>query len=229
MNKSSFFESMGKILIFGQKLMIDVLNFFNTYDGLVVAIATGVIAWLTYQLVRENRILRRIGTEPEIIAYLIPDSKVPSVVNFVIENVGMGVAKDISFSMKYDEAEFADHGVILKDDPNRAQFSFLPAKEKIILLFGVGHWIAKGKSDEEWLKPFDVILKYQDIKNKKYERKYTLDFSSYKGLAGQASDPKIEKISNKITSIDKSLKDIRDLYRQSLLPKASDKPDEGSS
>ena len=229
MAKSSFFESMGKILIFGQKLMIDVLNFFNTYDGLVVAIATGVIAWLTYQLVRENRILRRIGTEPEIIAYLIPDSKVPSVVNFVIENVGMGVAKDVSFRLQYDESDFEAYKVFLRNDPNRTQISFLPAKEKIVSIFGGFHLLAGSETGKGRLKPFYVDLEYQDMKNKKHEKTYTLDFSSYEGLTGRANIVGLETISNKLNSIDKSLRNIRDLYRQSLLPKSSDKPDEDSS
>jgi hypothetical protein len=102
--------------------------FLNSNSGLITAIATIAIALLTRTLARENRILRQAGTEPEVIAYLIPHPSGHGGINFVIENVGMGLAKDISFSFEHDEEDFENHNVLLVNDENRLSFSLYPVR-----------------------------------------------------------------------------------------------------
>jgi hypothetical protein len=58
----------------------EFLNWTTTYQGAITALATAAIAatglatvWLTATLVRESRLLRKAGTEPDVIAYLLPD------------------------------------------------------------------------------------------------------------------------------------------------------------
>ncbi|MFP4386913.1 MAG: hypothetical protein ACLFP8_07630 [Alphaproteobacteria bacterium] len=222
MAKSSFLEHAENVLLSGQEFLIGTLSFLDAYDGLITSIATGFIAYLTYHLVQENRILRQVGTEPEVIAYLIPHPKGHGGINFIIENIGLGVAKNLSFSLECDQDDFASHNVLLNNDPARTQFAFLPAKEKISALFGVSFELAGSNCNGEWLKPFDVILEYQDIKNRKHKKKYTLDLSCYRGLKGGTLDePTIETISKSLANIDKNFQSLLSTYRSGISKKES--------
>lgn len=180
-------------------------SFLNENSGLITAIATIAIAWLTKTLARENRILRQAGTEPEVIAYLIPHPNGHGGINFVIENVGMGLAKDISFTFEHDEEDFKNHKVLLTNDENRLSFSFLPAKEKIVCLFGVSFELAGSQCNGKWLKPFSVKIEFFDINNKKHNKTCQINFAQYKGLNGILDVPPIVTLSKSLEKIEKHL------------------------
>lgn len=158
------------------------ISFSNENSGLITAIATIAIALLTRTLAHENRLLRQAGTEPEVIAYLIPHPSGHGGINFVIENVGMGLARNISFSLEYDEQDFQSHNVLLTNDENRGSIAFLPAKEKIVCLFGISFELAGSQCNNQWLKPFTVKIKFSDVANKQHEKSCKIDLAQYKGL-----------------------------------------------
>ena len=186
----------------------DVISFLNDNSGLITAIATIAIALLTRTLARENRLLRQAGTEPEVIAYLIPHPSGHGGINFVIENVGMGLAKNISFSFEHDEDDFKSHNVLLSNDENRLSYSFLPAKEKIVSLFGVSFELAGSQCNGEWLNPFTVKIEFFDINNKKHNKTCQINFAQYKGLKGALDEPPIVTISKSLEKIEKHLSTI---------------------
>ena len=85
----------------------------------ITALATVAIAFsalvtmalTSYVLRRENRLLRRASTEPEVIAYLNPHRRYGTVLAFVIENVGRGMARNVCCSFEGDKDDFNAHGV----------------------------------------------------------------------------------------------------------------------
>ncbi|MDE0711439.1 MAG: hypothetical protein OXH60_04805 [Rhodospirillales bacterium] len=90
--------------------MSSILEWVATGHGIVTAVATVVVAvaaaitaWATYSLVRENKLFRKVGEDPKVIAYLTGDPKHVSLLNLVLENVGRGPARNIEFGFDFDE------------------------------------------------------------------------------------------------------------------------------
>ncbi len=168
--------------------MEPILNFLVSYQVAITAIATIVIATsavvttiLTRKLARENELLRKAGTEPEVIAYLDIGSHF---INFVLANVGQGPAQKVKFSIESDDFRFSEdlppeQKMFLRNNTERTAISFLPQGENIRVVFCFDRILfAKPK-----LPPFDVLIKYENIKGKAYEKTVKLDISQFLGFA----------------------------------------------
>lgn len=165
--------------------MDGLMNIANAYAELVnllavvsTALATIVIAWLTGTLANENRRLRKAGTEPKVVAYLMPDARHQIMINFVLANIGQGPARDVRFSLDYDPADFQSHNVALVSSADRKAISVLPQGEKLVAFFGAGYELFQ----EPRLKPFRVKVSYRNAENVRYIGRYLLDISQFAGL-----------------------------------------------
>jgi hypothetical protein len=58
-----------------------------------------VLALITVTATVLNYLLLRTQKDPEVIVYATPDDKRPSIINLVIENIGPGMAKSVTFKM----------------------------------------------------------------------------------------------------------------------------------
>jgi hypothetical protein len=197
-------ENYALLIEFCQKIPATLKN----YDGLITAIATVFIAWLTLELMKENRRLRKAGTEPEVIAYLLPHPDGHGGINFILANIGQGPARNVRFELEYDKDDFSSHGVLLANDPRRKRMSILPQGEKIAVLFGISSQLAgvDKKHPQPPLKPFIVKITYDDLSGKSRISEQTIDISQYAGLAGLFAEPpsiKIAKALEKILSTQK--------------------------
>ena len=176
--------------------MEPTLNFLASYQGAITAIATIVIAAsavvttiLTRKLARENELLRKAGTEPEVVAYLDIGSYF---INFVLANVGQGPAQKVKFSIESDDFRFSDdlpseQKIFLRNNTERTAISFLPQGENIRVVFCFDRILfAKPK-----LPPFDVLIEYENIKGKAYKKTVKLDISQFLGFASPPP-PQIE-------------------------------------
>ena len=90
--------------------MNEILNGIAANPGAVTAAATVVIAFsavftaiVARMLARENRLLRKAGTEPKVVAYLTIPPLYRIFWNFVLANVGQGPARNVSFKFDADE------------------------------------------------------------------------------------------------------------------------------
>lgn len=176
------------------------------YSDTITAIATAVIAGLTFILAVENRRLRKAGTEPEVVAYLTPHQDGTGGINFVLENIGRGAARNVKFNLEYDEDDFSSHGVFLVNNPDRTAIGVLPWGEKISSLFGISFRLAKGNDEKQPpLKPFNVIVTYNNINGKPMRSVQTLSIAQFLGLPGFASKPYLKQIADSLCNIDKSL------------------------
>jgi hypothetical protein len=161
-----------------QALATVLAGIVTTLAGIATAVATACIAWLTGTLARENRRLRKAGTEPEVVAYLMPDPRSTNMLNFVLANIGQGPARNVRFSFECDQQDFAAHKVRLINNANRTATSVLPQGERLVAFFGVGHELLH----EPRLKPFSVRVEYEDLARKRRTVKCTLDISQFVGL-----------------------------------------------
>ena len=171
------------------------IEWLNSNHGLISAAATIVIAlfaiitaWLTKALAIENRLMRKSGTEPKVVAYLKLDPYRANVVNFVLANVGQGPARDVEFTFQADESDFRDHDVQIGNHSDRTLTSMLPQGESIETFFGVGPSLMK----EPKLRPFKVSVTFQDLSGRNNNDEFGLDVSQFTGLSILGSPPEYE-------------------------------------
>ena len=174
------------------------MNEISTIATVVIACSTVFTAIITWVLARENRLLRKAETEPEIVAYLERDNREDQIINFVLANVGRGPAKNVSFEFNADEEDFRTHGVQLANNTDRKAMSFLPQGESIRVFFGVGHQLVK----KPRLSPFEVSIKYQDMKSRRRSGTYQLDLAQFTGLS-HVQIPGIKEIAQAVEKIEK--------------------------
>ena len=185
--------------------MSDILSFLNAHQGAVTAAATVSIAifscftaFLSYQLVSENRKMRRIGMEPNVIASLSLDDDTFWIVNLALINVGRGSAKNITYFTDLDEKYIGSmNGVIPINDEERTPISFLFQDDRIIVGLGTSHDLIEMK-----VPPINIYVKWENLAGKKFKDKYTLDVLQFSGMQ-KFNTSKEEEIA-------KSLKKIAD-------------------
>lgn len=151
-----------------------------------VAVTTIVYAIFTRQLVRENQLLRKASREPSVVVYLLPDSEVIFIMNFVVANIGQGPARKISMRITADEDDLKKHNVHLFKEWGKKPISILPQGEKIVAALGGLELFA-----EPALKPFKVELRYEDISGTEYNSEHSLDPSEFLGLI-RIESPQVE-------------------------------------
>src|SRR6266851_7051922 len=80
---------------------------------IVLTLTTIVYAVLTWVLARENRLLRKAGTQPQIIAYLGIHPRIHGPFQFILANVGQGPALDVSYRVSSGGVDFEAHNAKL--------------------------------------------------------------------------------------------------------------------
>ncbi|MDP1670582.1 MAG: hypothetical protein Q8L63_00700, partial [Alphaproteobacteria bacterium] len=153
----------------------------------VMAITAVITSVLTWGLFRENRFLRKAGTEPQVVACLMIDPRYGTSLNFVLVNVGQGPALNISFSIECDETDFLSHEVQLRNRSSQSPIGLLTQGGQVATYFG-GHSLF----GEHRLRPFTVNVRYDDIKGRKCSSTSTLDVSQFEGFGVLGSPPEHE-------------------------------------
>lgn len=169
----------------------------------IIAISAVTTAALTWRLIRDNRNLQRVGTDPEVVAYLVGDPFQP-LTNFVLANVGRGPAKNVQFEFDLQDPHFK--GILLRNDPNRRPFGFLLQGEKREMLFGDHRMYGRGEyRDRETLPPFQVVVRWNNLRGRKFEATYTLDVRQFFGIPPTASlySP-LSKIADSLAKIERN-------------------------
>jgi hypothetical protein len=112
-------------------------------------------------LARETRELRRAGTEPDVVAYLLPHPVHLIVINVVIANVGQGPARDVEVEFEADPSDFSSHNVRYPAGVKRRVAAVLPQGERYVQVFGAGEDLHKPTP----LKDFTIRVHYTDSKS----------------------------------------------------------------
>lgn len=187
-----------------------LFDFLELNQGTITAIATIVIAFsaiitavATKTLARENRLLRKAGTEPKVVAYLIIHPLYQTILNFVLANVGQGPARNISFKFNADETDLDIHGVALRNSTDREVLGFLPQGESIQVFFGSGLDLYK----EPKLKPFEVAVEYDDMDGKHHIERCPIDIAQFDGFTSLGKPPERE-VADSLKKIEGHLKHV---------------------
>lgn len=183
----------------------EAFEWMNSNASLVSALATVAIAWLTFELARENRKLRKAGQEPQVVSYLIPHPDGNGAINIVFANIGLGVAKDVVFDIACDEADFKAHKVLIRTFRGNAPINVLPSGEKVTALFGIGFELFGAFGDDPIgpLKPFAVRTDFTALDGSKGHTTTNIDIRQFDGLTGLMNKPALREIENTLKSMDK--------------------------
>lgn len=143
-----------------------------------VAVTTIVYAVYTRQLVRENQLLRKAAKEPIVVVYLLPDNEILAIINFIVANVGLGPAYNVTICVHADDDDLRKHNVFLFDKWGKRPITILPQGEKIVTILG-----DLDLFEEPPLKPFRVYLSYEDISGGRYKSEHLLDPTEFLGIS----------------------------------------------
>lgn len=151
----------------------NILDFLNANSGsfsvlfaFLVAFATIVYAILTAKLVSETIKLRKAQTEPNVCAYVQIMSGWYPFNAFVIENIGMGPAKEIKLSVKRDfeiDNEKVSELSVIKNGIN-----YLAPNQKIIpFSFFM-------KRDEPAHSPLELVITFKSSLDESYKNEFQI-------------------------------------------------------
>lgn len=180
--------------------------------------STVVIAILTVLLWRENRLLRKAGSYPNLVAYFEPHPDGTGGLNISIANVGTGPARNVHFQFLGKDENFARYNLILDCTKKRGPITLIPQGEKISILFAIGFQLFKPKDSgsNEPMPPFSVRLEWASLNGANAKREdYILDVKPYADLPGLINKPYLLKIVDSIDGVGESVgklnKDVRGL------------------
>ncbi len=187
----------------------------NDYAPLLSAAGTVAIAFyaraslrITRQLAEDNRALLKANTEPEMFVYMEIDRRTGYLVNLVFENIGSGPAIDVSFEIDAHPADFRVHNVhAVEARSNRKLQSAIPQGGKSKIFFANIDDLM-GRGDDAPLEPFDINVRYSNLRNKEMETgPISQDVAGFEGaLAGRSAEQQMTLELNRLNSSVKSFR-----------------------
>jgi len=177
---------------------MEIIDWINTNDGVIIAVATIVLVFITGYYAYLTRRILKAGNTPEIAIALRPHEAHIHCVMLCIENIGTGAARNIQFqtdlSLKPDGERALEEIGFLKNG-----IGYLGPGQKI------EHFLVSviGKLDELKKTPLEFDVTYTDsLKQKeKYKQIFSLDFGEDEGFTTIGKSPLFE--------IAKATKDIQ--------------------
>ena len=159
---------------------------------------------LTRRLAEDNRVLRKAGTEPEVVAYLGIDTQSGFFVNLVLENVGQGPACDVEFFVEADPQDFADRSVMdVTAGATQKIRSLLPQGERAERRLGVGNSLFS-EDEAKRLQPFRVDVWYSTLRGVRIgPQEYPLDIAELRGAP--LGTPTEKRLADSLQKIERHL------------------------
>lgn len=180
--------------------------------ALVIALMSAMISY----------VLLRAQSEPEIVVYAVADTRRPSFINLIIENIGKGIARDVSSktsrplpqeALGFEDAPMPKQ---MQRGPIIHGIAFLHPSERRVVTWGQYGGIKKGLEGI----PIDVTATYFSspalkLIRKKHVTQSTIDIESFEGT--DASDDNWDKKSaEQLQKIAESIRRVTDLSTQSI-------------
>lgn len=155
---------------------------------IVLTLTTMVYAWLTAVLARENKLLRKAGTEPQIVAYLAQHPTITGPLMFILANVGQGPALNVTFRIVEGGSDFESHDA--KIPSLKIPLTVIPQGDRYETFFGMGWDMFK----EPRLLPFSVEVTCHDLSKRKHVDVFQIDISQFEGRIRIGNDPQDELV-----------------------------------
>ncbi len=170
----------------------------------IVAISTIVYAILTWQLVSETRIMRKVQTEPSLHMFIQPRDEHNEITDMFIQNTGMGVARNIKFEVLSDFLYYRNSSskdYWLKDIHLLKNGLEALAPNQIIRVFSTSYMNVDKLNSKTY---FEIAVEYKNYKDDEKYSKYLLDFVTLPENGMSKHDYLIDSVKN----IDENIKTI---------------------
>ena len=143
-----------------------------------MAIASKETSEATKLLADENRRLREDAKKPLILAKLKPMAEHGDFLQLVLENLGQGAALNVRFRLEGDEEDFAKHEMTHVRG-TAVPINFMSRGESETYELGA----VRTLGSEPRMKPFSVVIEYEDVDGKSHENRLVLNVKQFEDLA----------------------------------------------
>ena len=140
-------------------------------------LATWNMARSTKLLAAESRKLREDAKKPQVSAKLKPMAEHGDFIQLVLNNLGRGAALNVKFRLEGNEEYFKSNEMTVRGGV--APINFMSQGESEIYEFGPGRTLFADPP----MKPFPVVINYEDVDGHPYEKRIVLDVKQFDGLA----------------------------------------------
>lgn len=172
--------------------------------AVVGGVSTAVVALLTWVLIQENRLIRKAGNSPRIVASFEPHPEGNGALKLALSNVGTGPALDVSYSFEYEDGDFENYDLLLKYAVSRPAITMIAQGEKFSFIFAIGYKLFKPKDPRvsTQLRPFFVSVTWRSLDSQMVlSEKYRLDIDAYRGLPGLIEKPPLVRMADSLEAI----------------------------
>lgn len=192
-----------------------MFQFLNNNSGSIIAtltfilaIITGVYAFLTWRMVKETKRMREIQSEPNISIYFKSKDEYISLIDLVIKNIGQGPAFKISLRVDPD-FKYRDQKNISELNLFKKGIHHLAPGQQIEFFLNS----LVGMIDKKLCMNFDITVNYQNATGKEFQRTYNIDLSEIIGLR-RVGDPPLKKISDQLEKMKEAMEKMYSYYPQ---------------
>jgi hypothetical protein len=191
------------IVILNQNLGILSLVFSG-----VVATSTIIYALLTWKLVNETSKFREFQTEPRISLSVELDQNTVTLMDLIIENIGLGPAFTITFEIFPDFNYFKDE-LLSQTCLFKNGISYLAPKQKIrIILTDMAD-----NYEEKIKQSFKIRVTYFDVLGKRMQASYPIEFHQYRNILYTETNP-LAKIANNVEKIHNDIHHLTEGFKK---------------
>jgi len=191
---------------------MEFFNFLNQNSGTflviftaIVAISTGVYAYLTIILVGETRKMRNAQTEPCVNITYKPRNEWLKLIDIAIKNIGLGPAHDIKFDiipLTKDEVTIELIEELKEKRFLSSGLNYLSPGQEISSFFTNTNTKFKGKMASRIL----IKASYKNAVGKNYSNEYMINLSELEGIIKIGQPPPLYKIAKDIEVIKDEIK-----------------------
>ncbi len=175
---------------------------------LVLAVITGIYAFLTWRMVKETKRMREIQSEPNISIYFKSKEEYIGLIDLIIKNIGQGPAFNIKFTVnpdfKYTDQKNISELNLFKNGVHH----LAPGQQIVIFLNSLVVMI-----DKKLCMNFDVTVNYVNSARKKFQNTYNIDLSEIVGLR-RVGEPPLKKISDQLEKMKEAMEKMISYYPQ---------------
>lgn len=172
----------------------------------VVAVCTLLYMVITGWLAWETRKMRQVQTEPRVSVQLERSEQVGGgAFDLVIQNEGLGPAKEIVFKFSGDPTYFVGNGLRQPIDELpiiREGINYLAPGGRFSLILG---WLVGDAFTRAIEQPWSVSVSYKNLSGSARSEEFTLDFSQFSELIIGEGD-QLRKIAGHLDSIQREVR-----------------------
>ena len=154
------------------------------FSALITAIATGVLAVITYCYAKTTRGILKASNKPEILIFLFPDETYPSCINLCIQNIGTGFAHKIYFAGDFSFTPMLPHGwkPLAENGILKNGIDYLPPGKKVEIFLFMTNTMEQSFSHDMLTiseESLDITVTYRDSVNAEHEKNFQLEFNQW--------------------------------------------------